>query len=93
VGTGGSVEGGGDSGRATPRTLRPTEADIDLAITQQRRLGDTALRRAEAGEDACGACRHFLDPDSTVSYCWHPDHRTLVDAAWRCAAFAPDTDR
>jgi hypothetical protein len=89
VGTEGRVERTDE----TPRTLGPTEVDVDLAIAQQRRLGDTGLRRAEAGEDACGRCRHFLDPDGAVSYCWHPDHRTLVDAAWRCDAFAPDTDR
>jgi hypothetical protein len=86
------TEGGGGSG-ARSRTLRPTEDDIELAIVQQRRLGDTGLRRAEDDEDACGRCRHFLDPDSALSYCWHPEHRTLVDAGWRCDAFAPDTDR
>ncbi len=73
--------------------LRPTEADVELAVAQQRRLGDTGLRRARAGEDGCEGCRHYQDRDSALSYCWHPDHRSLVDATWWCRWFAPDLDR
>lgn len=71
----------------------PTEVDVDLAIAAQRRLGETALGPATGDEPACATCRHFLDPSAAVAYCWHPVHRGLVDARWRCDHHAPDTDR
>lgn len=73
-------------------SLQPTEADVDVAVAAQSRLGETALRRAGPDEPACRTCRHFLDARADLAFCWHPVHRALVDAAWRCALHVPDAD-
>lgn len=73
--------------------MEPTEEDVDLAVAAQMRLGDLGLRRAEDGEPACASCRHLLDPAAHLSYCWHPQLRSLVDRAWRCDHHHPATDR
>ena len=70
----------------------PTEEDIDLAVTAQTLLGTMGLRRAVDDEPTCGSCRHRLDPDADLAYCWHPQLRTLVDRAWRCGDHVPDDD-
>lgn len=73
--------------------LEPTEEDVDLAVAAQTLLGTIGLRRASGDEPTCASCRHRLDPDADVAYCWHPQLRTLVDHAWRCDHHDPDTDR
>lgn len=74
-------------------TVEPSEHDVDLAVTEQQRLGETGLRRSVADDTSCGSCRHYLDADAPIAYCWHPTQRTLVDAAWVCDQHAVDTDR
>lgn len=71
----------------------PVEADVERAVVAQRRLGETALRRAADGDDRCRACRHYLDAAADLAFCWHPAQRCLVDADWVCASFSADPDR
>lgn len=73
-------------------SLQPTEQDVDRAVAAQARLGEVQLRRAEPDEPRCGTCRHFLDGQADLAFCWHPVHRALVDAAWRCVLHVEDTD-
>lgn len=68
----------------------PHESDVALAVQAQQRLGDTRLRRSDDPAEACGRCRHYLNPGDELAYCWHPAHRSLVDAAWVCRAFDGD---
>lgn len=73
--------------------LEPTEDDVDLAVASQTLLGTIGLRRAADDEPSCASCRHRIDPEADLAYCWHPDVRALVDAAWRCEHHDPDADR
>jgi hypothetical protein len=69
--------------------LEPDDRDVDLAVAAQQRLGETHLARSSDPDRRCGTCRHYLNPGDDLAYCWHPDQRSLVDAAWVCAAFDP----
>lgn len=69
----------------------PVEEDVDRAVAAQQRLGRTALTRSHDPGRACGSCRHYLNPGHDLAYCWHPDQRALVDAAWVCDGFSPQT--
>ncbi len=73
--------------------LEPVEGDVELAVAAQRRLGEASLRRAQPDEPRCRSCRHFLDPSAAIAYCWHPSHRALVDADWRCVHQVDDRNR
>jgi hypothetical protein len=73
--------------------LDPEERDVDLAVAAQQRLGETHLTRSDDPDRRCGGCRHYLNPGHDLAYCWHPDQRSLVDAAWVCARFDPEPDR
>ncbi len=74
-----------------PTPHDPVEADVDLAVAAQQRLGETLLARSSGDERRCGRCRHFLNPGHDLAFCWHPEQRSLVDAAWVCRAFDPGT--
>ena len=68
----------------------PEEADVELAVAAQLRLGETLLARSDDPARACGRCRFFLNPGHDLAFCWHPEQRSLVDAAWTCRAFDRD---
>jgi hypothetical protein len=70
--------------------LDPDDRDVDLAVAAQQRLGETGLGRSQDDHRRCGTCRHNLEPDDQLSYCWHPQQRSLVDAAWVCRWHDPD---
>jgi hypothetical protein len=70
----------------------PEEQDVVRAVAAQRRLGDTELGRSPDPERACGRCRFYLNPGHDLAYCWHPEQRSLVDAAWVCRAFITEAD-
>jgi hypothetical protein len=71
----------------------PTARDEDEAIRLQQLVEAVVLTSTATGTDgagpadgrpACRSCRHYLNPDDPLAYCWHPDLRILVDAAWSC---------
>jgi hypothetical protein len=36
------------------------------------------------GSERCDNCLYYLDPDDSISYCWHPQLRILVGGQWWC---------
>jgi hypothetical protein len=62
----------------------PKEIDEKLSI-QLRHLADDAVLRAQPnGEEKCGNCLYYIEPDKAISYCWHPKLRILVGEQWWC---------
>ena len=48
-------------------------------------LADRAVLRGEPnGEEECGNCLYYLNPDTSISYCWHQQLRILVGEKWWC---------
>ncbi|MEX1164907.1 MAG: hypothetical protein WEB03_15155 [Nitriliruptor sp.] len=75
-----------------PTPQDPVEADVDLAVAAQQRLGETLLARSDEPTRRCGLCRHYLNPGHDLALCWHPDQRCLVDADWVCRAFEGESE-
>jgi hypothetical protein len=74
----------------------PTEQDAEEAIRLQRIVDATGLRgdrdASRPGDDLarrCSGCRYYLNPSDALAYCWHPELRVLVGAAWRCQHHDP----
>ena len=67
-----------------PRALEPQDID-EQRYLELRVVADSAvLRRRPQSNEGCGNCRYYLEPDSDVSYCWHPKLRILVGDDWWC---------
>jgi hypothetical protein len=48
-------------------------------------MAERAVLRGEPyGEEKCGNCLYYLNPDDSITYCWHPQLRILVGAEWWC---------
>ncbi|MDP9101306.1 MAG: hypothetical protein M3N21_04060 [Actinomycetota bacterium] len=64
----------------------PEPQPVDETNNQKLQLlvEDAALRGKPFGGEKCGNCLYYLDGDSDVTYCWHPQLRILVGAEWWC---------
>jgi len=47
-------------------------------------IEDNVLKGQPYGDERCDNCLYYLNPDETISYCWHPKLRILVGGAWWC---------
>ena len=45
---------------------------------------DALLRGKPNGDEHCGNCLYYLNPDEDLSYCWHQKIRILVGETWWC---------
>ncbi len=62
----------------------PTEEDERKALELQHLIEDNVLRGQPKGDERCDNCLYYLNPDESLSYCWHPKLRILVGAEWWC---------
>lgn len=65
---------------------KPEPKDIDeknwMLLSQ---MAERAVLRGEpSGDERCDNCLYYLNPDDSLSYCWHPQLRILVGADWWC---------
>jgi hypothetical protein len=63
---------------------QPKEIDEKLSIQLRHMVGDNVLRARPNGEERCDNCLYYINPDETISYCWHPKLRILVGDQWWC---------
>lgn len=70
--------------------LEPTTEDEHRVLDLQRLLDATGLWGEPRDGRRCDACAHYLNPHLPLAYCWHPDVRLLVGAAWSCDRFTRD---
>ncbi len=72
-------------------------ADDDLPLPEPKevdeknwlQLKDLMMRAVLKGEpylgkEKCDNCLYYLNPDESISYCWHPTLRILVGGEWWC---------
>ena len=45
---------------------------------------DNVLKGQPYGDERCDNCLYYMNPDETISYCWHPKLRVLVGQDWYC---------
>ena len=62
----------------------PKEIDEKLALQLKHLSEDAVLKGVPYGDEKCGNCLYYLNPDETISYCWHPKLRILVGTEWWC---------
>lgn len=67
----------------------PTELDEQLALAFLAVVEATGLQGQPRDGHQCGDCAHYLDPTTSISYCWHPDVRIGVGATHWCRNWAP----
>ena len=71
----------GDRGSVPPSPGRRLVERVHL----RRHLAEDAILRGKPnGEEACGNCLFYLNPDDDLAYCWHPKLRILVGGTWWC---------
>lgn len=69
---------------------KPEPKEIDeKKWLEWKNVMDRAILRAHPLEEfgkvqRCDNCLFYLDPDSELTYCWHPELRILVGADWWC---------
>lgn len=49
----------------------------------------SVLRGQPSGEEKCDKCLYYLNPDDSISYCWHSQLRILVGGEWWCQWWEP----
>ena len=62
----------------------PKEIDEKRSIELRHLAQDATLRATPYGEERCGNCLYFMNPDDKIAYCWHPKLRILVGDPWWC---------
>ena len=62
----------------------PKEIDEQNWLQLRDLLERATLKGHPYGEERCDNCRYYLNPDDTISYCWHPQLRILVGETWWC---------
>jgi hypothetical protein len=62
----------------------PKEIDEKKALELRHMMEDATLKGVPYGEEKCGNCMYYLDPDAKLAYCWHPKLRILVGTEWWC---------
>jgi hypothetical protein len=56
-------------------------------------LAENALLRGQpSGEERCNNCLYYLEPEKSLSYCWHMKLRILVGDRWWCQWWQPRED-
>jgi len=65
---------------------RPEPKEIDEKISLElRHLADDAVLKGEPyGDERCGNCQYYMEPEKKISYCWHMKLRILVGDKWWC---------
>jgi hypothetical protein len=67
---------------------KPEPKEIDEKNwLELRHLAERAVLRGEpygTDKERCETCLYYLDPDNSISYCWHPQLRILVGSQWWC---------
>jgi hypothetical protein len=62
----------------------PKEIDEKNWIELQGFIDRAVLKGTPSGNEKCDNCLYYLDPDASLSYCWHSQIRILVGADWWC---------
>jgi hypothetical protein len=62
----------------------PTEIDEQNAEKLSHLVADALLKPKPFQGEKCHTCLYYLDTDSDISYCWHPEIRILVSDEWWC---------
>jgi hypothetical protein len=62
----------------------PKEIDEKLSLQLRHLAEDAVLRGQPSGEERCGNCLYYIEPDEKIAYCWHPKLRILVGTDWWC---------
>jgi hypothetical protein len=62
----------------------PKDVDEKLALELRHLVEDAILRGKPSGNEHCGNCLYYLNPDDELAYCWHPKLRILVGTTWWC---------
>lgn len=68
------------------KTSPPEPLDLDEKIYGELQIVAAAasLRGHPIGDQRCDNCEYYLEPDASLSYCWHPKLRVLVGDRWWC---------
>jgi len=62
----------------------PKPIDETRSLELRHVAEDAVLRALPNGDEQCGNCLYYLNPDEELSYCWHPRLRILVGKSWWC---------
>ncbi len=62
----------------------PTKADTMRSIELRHFVADNQLKGRPYGSERCDNCQYYLNPDASLSYCWHPKVRVAVGGPWWC---------
>jgi hypothetical protein len=65
---------------------KPEPKEIDEKNwLELKHMSERAVLKGEPyGAEKCENCLYYLNPLESISYCWHPQLRILVGAAWWC---------
>lgn len=62
----------------------PKEVDEQNWMVLQHMMERAVLKGEPYQEEKCDNCLYYLDPDRSISYCWHQQIRILVGGEWWC---------
>jgi len=62
----------------------PKEVDEKLQLDLHHLASDAGLKGHPVRDERCKNCLYYLEPDKSLSYCWHMKLRILVDDDWWC---------
>jgi hypothetical protein len=62
----------------------PKEIDEKNWLELRDLLERATLKSKPYGDEQCDNCRYYLNPEDSISYCWHPQLRILVGDVWWC---------
>ena len=82
-----AAERAGSGRPATAVVAGADSAVVEIAsgrIAGFVRNGVVAFKGVPYGDEKCGNCLYYLNPDDKLAYCWHPKLRILVGAEWWC---------
>lgn len=68
----------------------PQEADERVQLELHYLAHNAKLKGQPSGQERCGNCRYYLEPEERLSYCWHMKLRILVDGDWWCQWWRPE---
>lgn len=69
---------------ATTRAQQRTASTLHAATVEAQHWEDQPR-----GDEKCSTCLYYLNPDDTVSYCWHPRLQVAVGFDHHCRWWAP----
>ena len=62
----------------------PKEVDEQNWMVLQHMMERAVLKGEPYQDEKCDNCMYYLDPDRSISYCWHQQIRILVGGEWWC---------